>query len=632
MSARKSVAETRQRRRQSIDRVLHDERFSSDKSRSSRTNRARFQKIIATQRPLLIYWLIGFRIVNALLIDTFFQPDEYFQSLEPAWQIAFGENSGAWITWEWREQLRSSIHPYMFAAIYKMAHWVALAANVSPPSLANMLYIAPKLLQAIIAAFMDFYTWKFATKHAPLTSDIPTVTLLLMLLNPWQWFCSTRTLINSVESTLTAAALYYWPWSLFVGLVDDLSSTRASLRKSLTLAALACVLRAPNVIIWISIALCCTVHMVLVNRRILVGALPILFFEAVCCGSAVLAASAIMDRRYYGEWTMPPLQFLQFNLVQGLAIFYGKNRSDYYITEGLPLLMTTALPFALYGMYETLRRTASIRRPWPAVSDQLHILRDTTLACVVLLTTAALSQIPHKEARFLHPLVPILTWFAAHGADVASLFQPWLRRARPLQQVWLLTFVSINVVIAGYVSLRHQRGVVDVTGFLRRDWEGRYLDAATVRMESAPMSVGFLMPCHSTPWRSHLIFEDMSAWALTCEPPLNMTLGERDLYLDEADQFYRSPHTWLDENMRAKSSIRKGADPAMGELDEGVRWLSQDKTEREWPSHLVFFEALEPTMKDYLSGTRYRECWRGFNSDWHDDWRRKGDVVVWCLR
>lgn len=43
--------------------------------------------------------LLAFRLVNALLVQTFFQPDEYFQSLEPAWQMAFGPQSGAWITW-----------------------------------------------------------------------------------------------------------------------------------------------------------------------------------------------------------------------------------------------------------------------------------------------------------------------------------------------------------------------------------------------------------------------------------------------------------------------------------------------------------------------------------------------------
>lgn len=43
--------------------------------------------------------LICFRLINAVCIKTFFQPDEYFQSLEPAWKIAFGSRSGAWITW-----------------------------------------------------------------------------------------------------------------------------------------------------------------------------------------------------------------------------------------------------------------------------------------------------------------------------------------------------------------------------------------------------------------------------------------------------------------------------------------------------------------------------------------------------
>lgn len=43
--------------------------------------------------------LLAFRIVNALALRTFFQPDEFFQSLEPAWQLAFGPPADAWITW-----------------------------------------------------------------------------------------------------------------------------------------------------------------------------------------------------------------------------------------------------------------------------------------------------------------------------------------------------------------------------------------------------------------------------------------------------------------------------------------------------------------------------------------------------
>jgi hypothetical protein len=43
--------------------------------------------------------LLVLRIVNALTIRSFFQPDEFFQSLEPAWQLAFGRAGNACITW-----------------------------------------------------------------------------------------------------------------------------------------------------------------------------------------------------------------------------------------------------------------------------------------------------------------------------------------------------------------------------------------------------------------------------------------------------------------------------------------------------------------------------------------------------
>lgn len=59
-------------------------------------------RTISPQGPnwtLVFGVLLALRITNALSIKTFFQPDEYFQSLEPAWRIAFGPDSGAWITW-----------------------------------------------------------------------------------------------------------------------------------------------------------------------------------------------------------------------------------------------------------------------------------------------------------------------------------------------------------------------------------------------------------------------------------------------------------------------------------------------------------------------------------------------------
>jgi phosphatidylinositol glycan class B len=53
----------------------------------------------AAQVKDILQVLLVFRFINAICVRTFFQPDEYFQALEPAWSIAFGGDSGAWLTW-----------------------------------------------------------------------------------------------------------------------------------------------------------------------------------------------------------------------------------------------------------------------------------------------------------------------------------------------------------------------------------------------------------------------------------------------------------------------------------------------------------------------------------------------------
>lgn len=357
--------------------------------------------------------------------------------------------------------------------------------------------------------------------------------------------------------------------------------------------------------------------------------------------SAVLACSVVSDRLYYGVWTLPPLRFLYFNIAQSLAVFYGNNRTDYYFTEGLPLLLTTALPFAVIQMSQALRgkelrhspitSNSSIRSPAPEFirdATQQRVAVRLAWACVV--TTIALSLISHKEVRFLYPLLPFLHVLAA---GPLSIFLP---TNGPLQRKAVVAcFLLINVLIAGFASRVHQRGVIDVLGHLRHKHEGRNNLANLTQYDPNTISnttVGFLVPCHSTPWRSHLVYPSISAWALTCEPPLNIPPSERSTYLDEADEFYikPGPASWLRDNMESLDTIQSGSSRS------GRHWMRQDpkfkvKYRRPWPQNLVFFGQLEGTMKEVLSETRYGECWRGGNSWFHDDSRRKGDVIVWCL-
>lgn len=85
----------------------------------------------------MLGYLVAFRIVNALLCTTFFQPDEFFQSLEVAHRLVFGYG---WQTWEWRPEtaLRSPLHALLFVPGYWLVKILGLEhtdAIVSSPEL-----------------------------------------------------------------------------------------------------------------------------------------------------------------------------------------------------------------------------------------------------------------------------------------------------------------------------------------------------------------------------------------------------------------------------------------------------------------------------------------------------------------
>ncbi|KAL5362064.1 Alg9-like mannosyltransferase family-domain-containing protein [Aspergillus floccosus] len=591
---------------------------------------------MAPSTPSSVFlFLLALRLLNALSLSTFFQPDEFFQSLEPAYQIAFGDNQGAWITWEWRHHLRSSLHPLLFATVYNVADLLARLLRLSSPVRAEVLVAAPKTAQALIATVGDFYTWKLARLVYGRGSHEATAVLALTVLSPWQWFCSTRTLSNCLETSITIVALYLWPWEWSVGTASN-SRTDGDrrllnrLRQCLCLAALACILRPTNILIWMTLAGVAWVRRSWSQRRTLCR-------EVLLCGSTVLGISALADRFYYGVWTFPPLKFLYFNVAQSLAVFYGRNDWHYYLSQGYPLLLTTALPFTLVGLYRVLTCT----RP-STNSKSSQIQRQ--LAGICLFMPFVLSLISHKEVRFIYPLLPGLHVLTA--PPLVDFFLPAVSRSNGAytpRRLTLSFLVLVNLVIAGYTSVYHNSGIINVLSYLRHQHETHdpinrspeaLLHSDAVDTSQAGITAGFLMPCHSTPWRSHMVYPTLHAWALTCEPPVGLNATEKALYVDEADQFYNDPARFLRDNMSGglRHIPRSPSYDLTPELSaQHGPATYQNAIPHDWPDYLVFFAQLEPTLQTLLRSSSYAECWRTFNTPVHDDWRRRGDVVVWCL-
>jgi phosphatidylinositol glycan class B len=317
-------------------------------------------------------------------------------------------------------------------------------------------------------------------------------------------------------------------------------------------------------------------------------------------------------------------------VVQSLAVFYGRNRHDYYVTEGLPLLLTTTLPFAVWGAWN-----AFFEKLPRKIDKTQKVTRPLTLSVVVFV--AIMSLIAHKEVRFIYPLLPALVVLAANPFSRFFFFPSTNTKAK---KTLLIVFMAINMTLAFYTTQIHQRGVIDVLHHLRHQAAAIKTNTATTTTRTNPLDITnttiiFLMPCHSTPWKSHLIGSNIDARALTCEPPLTIPLQNRSSYTDEADEFYNDPVQWMQQHMQETSTIATlGGKNNHSNAQRGghVDANQAAAAAAAWPEYLVFFGQLEETIKGYLAETLYRPCWRGFNTHWHDDWRRQGDVVVWCLK
>lgn len=75
-------------------------------------------------KPLQVAAIILFvRILSVFLVNTWYVPDEYWQSLEVAHKHVFGYGA---LTWEWQKGIRNSLYPGLIAALYAVLKFTNL--------------------------------------------------------------------------------------------------------------------------------------------------------------------------------------------------------------------------------------------------------------------------------------------------------------------------------------------------------------------------------------------------------------------------------------------------------------------------------------------------------------------------
>ncbi|KAJ8029122.1 GPI mannosyltransferase 3 [Holothuria leucospilota] len=501
--------------------MFHRKKESSGRSAASDENDPVHRGWNLSVQRLAVFILV-FRLVNSFVIQTSFVPDEYWQTLEVAHGSVFGYG---YQTWEWRTGLRGYTYPLIFASLFKLLQFLHLDYPV-------LLTFLPCALQATFSAGQDVALYLLSRR---LHGDRAAWWTLFCYLSSWfAFYTATRTLTNTMETVCTTVGILCYPWH------GHLSRNRGEIRFCFMFAALACVIRPTAAIIWFPLALW---YLVKTERKmvtILQDFLPI--------GSLVLCCSILIDRFFYGKWVFVQYNFLEFNVLHDMGSFYGSHPWHWYLTQGLPVILGAHLPLVMLGVKETGRKLLSMK-------------------LLIFWVIFVYSFLSHKEFRFILPVLPMCMLFC-------GLFISQCRHST--QRLLAIYLLVLNVPVALYTGLLHQRGTLDVMTFLRQE-----LRSEVTSVENKE-DVLFLMPCHSTPFYSHL-HSNVSLKFLTCHPNLEHITD----YVDEADLFYENPQKWLEKNF---ASFEK------------------------YPSYIVMFNVLQERVKSFLDKGKYGQVAEFFHT------------------
>lgn len=462
--------------------------------------------------------LLIIRLCHLHIVHSWYVPDEYWQSLEIAHYITFGFGHR---TWEWIVGIRSYLSISWIVILYKTLQFFSMDTL-------QLLIWSPRFLQTLFSTYSDYCFVQWIQKHSKCSNIFWSVVYYMSC--PFLAYCSTRTLVNTLETNLTTIALNYYPWSL-----------KNKDIKFIWIVALVCIIRPTAIIVWLPLI----IFDFFAHKRYTVSHLTRYIF----IGLMSLIFSIMLDSYLHSSFVVTQWNFLYYNIIKKVNAHYSVEHLYWYFICGLPPVLG---PIFFIFVYISIKKLKHINR----------IDTDFKLIITVLWTLLVFSMIPHKEQRFLLPLIPMI--FFVTTQQISLICNSFRKLA--------YFTVLLNTIVLIYLGRYHQIGSIHVMSHL-----------ATIPPNSTLL---FLMPCHSTPLYSHLHL-NITTRILTCEPNLHDTLN----YKDEADVFFENPIKWLDESYT----------------------LSKDG--KQLPTYIVMFDVLSNKLQTFLTDGNYKNILKIFHTN-----------------
>ena len=296
-------------------------------------------------------------------------PDEIYQSLEPAHRLLWGRG---WVALEFREGLRTWVLPGLVAGLLEVFRGLGL----SRPAL----YVpAAKLVFAAVGVATAWATARLARRMGAGPMESAAAGALWALAAPAIYFAP-RGLSEPLSAFPVTLGL---AWSLPAG------ASRRERVLGASLLGFAVLLRLQDALVCVAL-----VGAWLARRRWRESAEVV----AVLVGWALLLG--LLDRLTWGGWFHSAVAYWRYNWVQGRGALFGASPPGYYLRTlwtSMPTVAAVMIPAVLLG---------TVRAP--------------ALAATVALFLGVHSAIPHKELRFILPVLPAAMALAGVGLSVAA--------------------------------------------------------------------------------------------------------------------------------------------------------------------------------------------------------------------
>jgi hypothetical protein len=332
----------------------------------------RTRKIFAC--AALLGFALALRIGLAVASPNIFFPDEIFQTLEPAHRLVYGYSV---IPWEWRLGIRSWVFPTFLAGVMHTTAWMG-------PGSAGYL-----LGTTIVLSLISLTTVWFGYAWAKRASGTPAAVIAALACSFYFGlvYFAPKALTEVVAAHVMLPGLYLGVYCQKIGE-----------RKRLFLAGLLC-----------GLAACLRIQL-----------LPALAFAAAyfCYPrwrqrAPAVAAGVATPVLLFGvadwiTWSYPWQSFIRYyqaNVVEGPGKELTLHQPWYWYLMVLLILIGPAVLLLFHG---------ARRSPFLAVS------------CAIVV--ASHSLIPHKEIRFIYPiLAPVITLAAMGAVDLLKEIQQGMR-------------------------------------------------------------------------------------------------------------------------------------------------------------------------------------------------------------